>query len=367
MTSSDQPGTKAQQVNWPALLAPYMKPSSWRSSYQLVNTAVPFVLLWLVMLWCLRWSYLLTILLALPAAFLMVRLFIFQHDCGHHAFFKARRANDTLGFILGILTLVPYAYWKRTHAIHHSTSGNLDHRDFGDIDTLTVREYLALSKFKRFRYRLYRHPLVLLFVGPTYQFVLKQRYPSDIPRSWKREWAAVHGTNVALLGVIGIMTLTVGLDRFLLVQAPITLISASVGMFLFYVQHQYEHTYWRYREGWNYYDAGLKGSSHLVLPKWLQWCTGNIGLHHIHHVCSRIPNYYLQRCIDELPELQNAIKLRPRDSIKTLTRALWDEDERRLVPFREVRAIRARLAAAGGPAGLALRPTKPEVTPRAWR
>lgn len=367
MTSSDQPGTKAQQVNWPALLAPYMKPSSWRSSYQLVNTAVPFVLLWLVMLWCLRWSYLLTILLALPAAFLMVRLFIFQHDCGHHAFFKARRANDTLGFILGILTLVPYAYWKRTHAIHHSTSGNLDHRDFGDIDTLTVREYLALSKFKRFRYRLYRHPLVLLFVGPTYQFVLKQRYPSDIPRSWKREWAAVHGTNVALLGVIGIMTLTVGLDRFLLVQAPITLISASVGMFLFYVQHQYEHTYWRYREGWNYYDAGLQGSSHLVLPKWLQWCTGNIGLHHIHHVCSRIPNYYLQRCIDELPELQNAIKLRLRDSIKTLTRALWDEDERRLVPFREVRAIRARLAAAGGPAGLALRPTKPEVTPRAWR
>ncbi len=269
------PTVKAtMEIDWHNLLATYRRPSPWRSLFQLGNTVVPFVAIWLVMLWSLEYGYWITLLCALPAALLLMRLFILQHDCGHGSFFKSRRANDLLGFVLGVVTLVPYTYWRRTHAIHHATSGNLDMRNFGDIDTLTVKEYLGLSKLKRLRYRLYRHPVVMLLVGPTYQFIFKHRFPLDIPRSWKREWASVHRTNLALLLVVMTMWLTIGLPRFLLVQLPITLIAGSVGVFLFYVQHQYEHTYWRYREAWDYYDAGLLGSSHYVLPKVFQWFTG---------------------------------------------------------------------------------------------
>lgn len=350
-------------IDWNALLEPYKRPVVWRSVFQLVNTAVPFVTLWLVMLWSLSVSYWLTLALAVPTALLLVRLFILQHDCGHQAFFKSRRANDTLGFILGVVTLVPYHYWRRTHAIHHATSGNLDQRSFGDIDTLTVREFLGRSRFKRFLYRLYRHPLVMLAVGPTYQFVLKHRYPADTPRAWKQAWSSVHWTNLALLAIVTVMWLTVGIDRFLLIQVPITLISGSLGVFLFYVQHQYEDTYWRYQERWDYYAAGLEGSSHYVLPKVFQWFTGNIGLHHIHHVASRIPNYHLQRCYDENPELHQVTKLTFRSSVKTLWMTLWDEDQQRLVGFRDLKSIRKRFAARDGDEVAA----QPEAVPRAWR
>jgi omega-6 fatty acid desaturase (delta-12 desaturase) len=350
-------------IDWKALLEPYKRPVVWRSVFQLVDTAVPFVALWIVMLWSLSISYWLTLALAVPTALLLVRLFILQHDCGHQAFFKSRRANDTLGSILGVVTLVPYHYWRRTHAIHHATSGNLDQRSFGDIDTLTVREFLSLSKLKRLLYRLYRHPLVMLVVGPTYQFVIKHRYPADAPRAWKQAWSSVHRTNLGLLAVVTLMWLTVGIDRFLLVQVPITLISGSLGVFLFYVQHQYEDTYWRYRERWDYYAAGLEGSSHYVLPKVFQWFTGNIGLHHIHHVASRIPNYHLQRCYDENPELHEVTKLTFWNSVKTLWMVLWDEDERRLVRFRDLKAIRKRIAAGEGRETA----TKPDAVPRAWR
>jgi omega-6 fatty acid desaturase (delta-12 desaturase) len=351
-------------IDWNALLAPYKQPALWRSIYQIVDTAVPFVVLWVAMLWSLSVSYWLTLALSVPTALLVMRLFILQHDCGHQAFFKSKRANDTLGSILGVFTLVPYHYWRRTHAIHHATSGNLDQRSFGDIDTLTVREYLGLSKTKRLMYRMYRHPLVMTVIGPAYQFVFKHRYPADAPRSWKREWASVHYTNLGLLGVVAIMWLTIGIDRFLLVQVPVTVISGSLGVFLFYVQHQYEDTYWRYRERWDYYAAGLEGSSHYVLPKVLQWFTGNIGLHHIHHVASRIPNYYLQRCFDENPELHKVTQLRFWPSVKTLWMTLWDEDEQKLVGFRDLKTIRARLDAAEGEGVSA---TKPDAVPRTWR
>jgi omega-6 fatty acid desaturase (delta-12 desaturase) len=351
-------------IDWNELLAPYKRSTLWRSIYQIVDTAVPFVLLWVAMLWSLSVSYWLTLALSVPTALLVMRLFILQHDCGHQAFFKSKRANDILGSIIGVFTLVPYHYWRRTHAIHHATSGNLDQRSFGDIDTLTVREYLGLSKTKRLMYRMYRHPLVMTVIGPAYQFVFKHRYPADAPRSWKREWASVHYTNLGLLAVVTIMWLTIGIDRFLLVQVPVTVISGSLGVFLFYVQHQYEDTYWRYRERWDYYAAGLEGSSHYVLPKVLQWFTGNIGLHHIHHVASRIPNYYLQRCFDENPELQKVTELRFWPSIKTLWMTLWDEDEQRLVGFRDLKAIRSRLTTTDGEEVSA---TKPDVVPRTWR
>ncbi|MCZ6918250.1 MAG: fatty acid desaturase [Gemmatimonadetes bacterium] len=351
-------------IDWNAMLAPYRKASPWRSIFQLVNTGIPFLALWLLMLWSLSRGYWITLLLAVPSGLFLVRMFIIQHDCGHGSFFKSRRANDTLGFIIGVLTLVPYRYWRRTHAIHHATSGDLDHRTFGDIDTLTVREYLSRSKLTRLRYRLYRNPVIMLGLGPIYQFILKHRYPFDTPRSWKREWASIHRTNLALLVVVTIMWFTVGIDRFLLIQLPITLISGSLGVFLFYVQHQYEDTYWRYHEGWEYYAAGLQGSSHYVLPKVLQWLTGNIGIHHIHHVSSRIPNYRLQQALDENPELQQVTRLSVGASVRTLWMTLWDEDERRLVGFRDLKAIKQRIEAASP--GTGIEPGKPDAVPAPW-
>lgn len=324
------------------MLSPYKKSSVPRSLFQLVNTAVPFFLIWSLMLKTLEHGYWLTLLLSVPAAMFVVRLFILQHDCGHGSFFQSRRLNEAVGFTIGIITLVPYTYWRKTHAIHHATSGNLDERTFGDINTLTVREYLGLSPFRRFLYRLYRHPMIMLVIGPAYQFILKHRFPADAPRSWKREWSSVHATNLALLAIFGIMALTIGIKDFLLIQTPITLLAGSIGVFLFYMQHQYEDTYWRARREWDYFEAGLKGSSHFVLPKVFQWLTGNIGLHHIHHVDSRIPNYFLQKCFDENPALQNAIQLGFWQSVKTLWMTLWDEETRKLIGFKDLPKILER-------------------------
>lgn len=359
MTSTETTVGHAGAVDWNALLAPYRRPETWRAVFQIANTALPLAAVWLAMLWSLSVSYWLTLALAVPGALLVARMFMLQHDCGHGAFFKSQRVNNAVGFVIGVLTLVPYEYWRKTHAIHHATSGDLDHRSFGDIDTLTVREYLSRTPWKRLLYRFYRHPLVLLVVGPSWQFIIKHRFPADIPRAWKREWASVHWTNVALLGIVLLMAATIGLERFLLVQLPITLLAGSFGVYLFYVQHQYEDTYWRYREAWNYYAAGLEGSSHLVMPKWLQWFTANIGLHHIHHVASRIPNYHLQRCFDDLPEVRRVTTLTLGQSVRTLWLTLWDEDARRLIGFRDLRKRQ--------PVPMPVEPTKPEAVPKSWR
>jgi omega-6 fatty acid desaturase (delta-12 desaturase) len=345
------------------MLASYRQPVLWKSVVQLASTALLLGVLWFAMLWSLEVGYWLTLLLALPASLMLVRLFMLQHDCGHGSYFRSRRANNLIGSVLGVFTLVPYAYWRRTHSLHHAGSGNLDARGFGDIDTLTVREYLSLPPFKRLLYRLYRHPLVLLLVGPTWQFVLKHRLPLDIPRDWKREALGVQLSNLGLASVVALMWMTVGIERFLMVQLPITLLAGSIGVYLFYVQHQFEDTYWRYREAWNYYAAGLEGASHLVMPKPLQWATASIGLHHIHHVSSRIPNYHLQRCYDTHPELRQVTKLTLLQSVKTLWFTLWDEDERRLVGFRELRTIRQRLEGDGAD----VRPTRSAAIPRSWR
>ena len=348
------------------LLAPYRGPVLAKSLWQLTNSAALFAACWWLMLRGLEVGYWLTLLLAIPTAFMVTRLFMIQHDCGHGSFFKSVKTNTLLGSAIGVLTLIPYTYWRKTHAIHHASSGDLDGRDFGDIDTLTVREYLSRPRFKRFMYRLYRNPLVLLVIGPTWQFILKHRLPLDVPRSWKREWASVHLTNAGIAVTVAIMWWLVGIDRFLLVQLPVTLAAGAIGVYLFYVQHQYEDTYWRYREAWNYYASGLEGASHLMMPKFLQWCTANIGLHHIHHLASRIPNYRLQRCFDENPELQRATTLTLASSVRTLWLTLWDEDERRLVGFGELRRIRARLA-QGLQAGAAIVATKPQSVPVTWR
>ncbi|HTO72543.1 MAG TPA: fatty acid desaturase [Gemmatimonadales bacterium] len=358
--------SKIEAIDWNALLAPYREPSRWRSLWQLGTTALLLAGFWIASYLSLSIGYWLTLIVAVPAALMVVRLFMLQHDCGHGAFFPSQRMNNIAGSIMGIFTLVPYEYWRRTHSMHHATSGDLDRRNLGDIDTLTVREYLSRPLHKRILYRMYRNPLVLLLVGPAWQFILKHRLPLDIPRSWKREWFSVHYTNIGLAAVVTIMWLTLGIDKFLMVQLPITLIAGAIGVYLFYVQHQYEDTYWRYREAWNYFAAGLEGASHLKMNKVMQWCTANIGLHHIHHVSSRIPNYRLQRAFNENPALQKATTLTLPGSVKTLWLTLWDEDERRLVGFRDLKAIRERITREIG-AGVAIMASKPQAVPRNWQ
>ncbi len=306
---------------------------------QILTSAPPYFLFWYAAYRALSVSYWLTLALAVPAAAFLTRLFMIQHDCGHGSFFKSQKVADTVGFWIGVLTLTPYRYWRKTHAYHHAHSGDLDFRGFGDIDTLTVSEYYDKSFLGRLRYRTYRHPVVLLGLGGLYLFALKHRYPWDIPRRWKREWVSVWQTNAVLAAIVAFMWLTIGLKAFILVHLPILLYTVSAGVWLFYVQHQFEETYWHEHEKWSYFDAGLEGSSHLVLPRWLQWITASIGIHHIHHISARIPNYKLQECLDSIPEFQEVTKISMWDGIKTLRLSLWHEDTRRLVSFSEARRL----------------------------
>jgi len=333
----DDQKSDAGASHWKEVMAPFRGADTRRSAIQLAITVTGFIAGWTAMLLSLRVHYGLTLLLALPTAGFLMRLFMIQHDCGHGSYFHSKRARDIVGFCIGVLTLTPYQYWRRTHACHHAHSGNLDLRGFGDIDTLTVREYRARPLLSRLAYRLYRNPVVLLGIGPAFHFLIKHRYPWDVPRSWKQAWASVWWTNLCLLAIWVIMAFTIGLRSFLLVQAPVTLIVCGLGVWLFYVQHQFEDTYWYRHEDWDYFDAALHGSSHLVLPKWMQWLTASIGLHHVHHLNALIPNYRLQECLDSTPELQQATRITMADGWRLLRLALWDEDRRRLIGFNELR------------------------------
>jgi omega-6 fatty acid desaturase (delta-12 desaturase) len=331
---------------WNKLLAPYQKSSYGKAAFQLISTAALFAGGWVAMYFSLSVSYWLTLALAIPTSGLLIRLFIFQHDCGHGSFFPSRRANDSVGFVLGVLMLTPFYYWQRTHAIHHGTSGDLDRRSFGDIETLTVSEYLALSKFDRLKYRMYRNLFVLLAIGPAFQFLIKHRLPIDIPRSWKREWKSIMWTNFAVLIIVVVAWQLIGLKAFLMVQLPITLFAGAIGMWLFYVQHQFEDTYWKNHEEWDFHRAGIEGSSFYDLPAILHWFTGNIGFHHIHHLASRVPNYNLQRCYKELPELHEVTRLSVLESVKCAHLQLWNEELGKLISIRQL-----KLATAAGSQG----------------
>jgi acyl-lipid omega-6 desaturase (Delta-12 desaturase) len=330
-------------------LARYRAPDLRRSLWQLADTALPFAALWVAMLFFVGRAYWLTLLLAVPAAGLLIRLFIIQHDCGHGAFFRSARVSNALGFVLGVLTLTPYDYWRKVHAIHHATSGNLERRGFGDIDTLTVREYATRGRWRRLQYRLYRNPLVLFVVGPAFQFVIKHRLPTLVPRSWKRERRSIHRTNLALAGTVAVMALVVGLKPFLMVQLPISLLASSLGVWLFYIQHQFRETYWAHEAEWDYVAAGLRGSSYCALPPVLQWLTGNIGIHHIHHLDSRIPNYRLQQCLDENPALQQVTRLTIGYGLRCIFLKLWDEERAKLVGYRSVRRLERGTGGAAAP------------------
>lgn len=332
-------GNEASPERFKEITAPYRGAETWRSVVQLTLTVALFALFWIAAFLSLKVSYLLTLLFVIPTACFVVRLFMIQHDCGHGSYFKSRRARDTVGFWIGVLTLTPYKYWLRAHAHHHSHTGDLDFRGFGDIDTLTVREYLALSNREKFKYRMYRNPLIMFVLGPIFQFVIKHRYPWDIPPTWKNAWSSVWLTNAALVLVIVVMGQLVGYTNFFLVQVPTTFLACSIGLWLFYVQHQYEETYWHDHANWDFFDAALHGSSHLVLPAPLQWLTAYIGLHHVHHLNSQIPNYKLKDCLSANPELQCARKISMMDTWRLLNLALWDEENRRLISFRQYRKL----------------------------
>jgi omega-6 fatty acid desaturase (delta-12 desaturase) len=304
---------------------------------QLLNTGLPFLLLIAGLICGNRDHPLLTLPLVPPAAFLLVRLFIIQHDCGHGSFFASRRANDCLGRILGVLTLTPYVFWRTSHAIHHANSGKLDQRGVGDITMLTVREYRELSWSRRLLYRAYRHPIVLFGLGPFYMFVLKNRIPTVRLCGHKKVWGSIFGTDLALAAIVVLVLLTVGARAFMLAYLPVVLLAATVGIWMFYMQHQYERAYWATGSGWDFSAAALQGSSYYDLPVVLHWLTGFIGFHHIHHICSKIPNYNLRDCFNQTPELRCVRHLTFRDSLGCFRLTSWDEARQRLVSIPDIR------------------------------
>ena len=282
-------------------------------------------------------AYWMTLLLAIPAAGLLVRLFIFQHDCGHGSFFKTRAANDFLGRFISIFTLTPYGYWRRSHALHHATSGNLDRRGLGDVPTFTVAEYRAFSSVKKIGYRLFRNPIIMVGIGVPINFIVLQRIPFGQDVQDAGTVRSVMGLNLMLMAAFGIPMMLIGVAPVLKIYLPVIILAASIGGWLFYIQHQFSDTYWRRTEDWDFHEAAVLGSSYYELPKILQWFTGNIGLHHIHHLCSRIPNHRLVECFDAFPELSRLSKrITLRDSLKCWRFALWDEEKGAMVSFDEI-------------------------------
>jgi omega-6 fatty acid desaturase (delta-12 desaturase) len=324
--------------SWKEAVAKHQQPALRSSVWQLVNSLIPYLVLWGLMVWALNFSYWITLALALPAAGFLVRIFIIFHDCCHGSFFKSRRANHLLEFVTGVLTFSPYRQWGHLHALHHATAADLDRRGAGDIWTLTVQEYLEASRWKRLAYRLSRNPLVLFVLAPAYLFLVQNRFPSRAVG--RRQRRGVHWTNAALLAVVALMSLTIGIKAYLLVQLPILMIAATAGVWLFYVQHQFEGVYWERRQNWNFVEAALRGSSFYKLPRFLQWFTGNIGFHHIHHLSPAIPNYNLERCHRENRPLQAVTSVTLWSSMKALSFRLWDERQKRLVGFNRLRAVR---------------------------
>jgi acyl-lipid omega-6 desaturase (Delta-12 desaturase) len=322
----------AKEIN--SWLAPFRRADTRKAIGQLLNTLIPYIALWVLMYYSLRVSYLLTLLLAVPAAGFMTRLFIFFHDCGHNSFFPSTRLNRAVGFWLGVVVFTPSEHWWYEHAIHHATSGNLDKRGVGDVTTLTLDEYKKMSPLARFGYRLFRHPLVMFGLGPIYMFLITHRIPKPQLGS-KLVWNVIW-SNLALAGVITALSLWIGFKAYLLIQLPILWMAGAFGIWLFYIQHQYDGAYWRRTPDWNYIESALVGASYYRLPGVLQWFSGNIGFHHIHHLAPLVPNYLLDKAYNEL------IQLRPwtheidlRSSVHMAAKKLWDEEHREMVGFTQ--------------------------------
>ena len=326
-------------------LARYQRPSHKRSVLEIAITAAPLLALWGAALFAVSHGWWWGVAMTLPAAAFLVRLFMIQHDCGHAAFFRSRTANEWTGRLIGVFTMTPYDYWRRTHAIHHATSGNLDRRGLGALETMTVAEYMAKPALQRLGYRIYRNPLVIFLFGPAYMFVLQHRLPIGLMRQG-RAWLSVLGNSLGLALLVCVQLLLAGPRALLLVHLPIVIAAACVGVWLFYVQHQYEHAYWARQPAWNAEDAALKGSSHLILPPVLRWMTANIGAHHIHHLGSKIPFYRLPQVLKDHPRLNETSRLTLGEAFTSMRLALWDEARGRLVSFREAHRRRPEPIAA---------------------
>jgi len=321
---------------WQELTAGYQKPDTLRSVWQLANTVIPYLILWYLMYRSLEISYWLTLALTVLASGFLVRIFIIFHDCCHGSFFQSKRANRIVGFLTGVLTFTPYDRWRREHSAHHATSGDLDRRDLGgEIWTLTVDEYLASPLSTRLTYRLYRSPLVMLTIGPSFLFLVKHRFSNREAR--RRERHNVYATNVGVIAFIALLVALMGPRAYLMIQIPIMIVAGGAAVWLFYVQHQFEAVYWEHHDKWDYSRAALEGSSFYDLPRILHWFTGNIGYHHIHHLGPRIPNYLLRRCHEENPTLAPASPITLLSSLQSSRLRLWDEEHQRMVGFRYLR------------------------------
>lgn len=333
-------------MNWVRVLAKYREPNHFRSVFELLVSLVPFLALWALAWWALSISPWISLGIALFNGAFLVRIFIIQHDCGHGGFFRNRQLSNWVGRALGVLTLTPYDVWQRTHSLHHSSAGNLDRRGIGDIHTLTVAEYHQLSLTRRIIYRAYRHPIVLFGLGPLYLFLLQNRLPIGLMRSGWTYWTSAMGTNLSLAVALGVILYIAGPMPLLLIFLPTLFVAACIGMWLFYVQHQFEETHWNREQDWQLHDSALHGSSHYVLPAVLQWFSGNIGVHHVHHLYSRIPFYRLTEVLRDHAVLAQAQRLTLRQSFACVRLNLWDENARKLVSFSDARALRNGAAAA---------------------
>jgi omega-6 fatty acid desaturase (delta-12 desaturase) len=328
---------KVEKPGWYKETARFAQAETRTAIRQLLTTIIPYLLLLVLMVQTVRHGnpYWVTLTVAVAAAALFPRIFIFFHDCTHGSFLPSPRWNRTVGYLCGILTFTAFHDWRRSHAGHHITAGDLDRRGMGDITTMTVEEYLAAPRLKRLAYRLYRHPLILLGIGPLYYFLIRNRLPS--PGAKKIDFLSIIITNLALAAIIVTTSLTIGFNIYLKVQLPILFMASILGVWLFYVQHQFQGVYWARNKEWDPWRVAMEGASFYQLPKLLQWITGNIGFHHVHHVRPAIPNYRLQQCYDEIPELQAVKPITLLKSFGTLRLNLYDEQQRKLVSFRSLK------------------------------
>ena len=337
MTAVSQPKQKIDRSEWIKIVKRYQQSDNWHSNRQILNSVIPYLTLLVLMYISMQVSYWLTLALGLLNVGFITRIFIIQHDCGHNSFYKSKKANNIVGSIFGVITLTPYYLWRRNHAKHHATSGNLDSRGVGDVYTMTVAEYQEKSSWEKFKYRFYRHPITLFIIGPIAVFFISHRFALETKKSDKEERASVYFTNLALAVIIVGFGLLIGFKEFFMLVVPMYLITFSWGIYLFYVQHQFETVYWRHKPNWDYFEAAMKGASYFKLPKLLQWFSGNIGFHHIHHLSPKIPNYLLEAAYDENEILRDSNTLTFLSSIKTIPLRLWDEQRSRLISFKDYR------------------------------
>jgi omega-6 fatty acid desaturase (delta-12 desaturase) len=325
----------ADDRSWEKIVLKYAQPDLRKSIWQIINSLVPYILMWFLLYKSLVYPYWVTILLSLLASGFLIRIFIIFHDCGHGSFFRSRRANKIAGIMMGIMALTPYYSWHHQHSVHHATSGNLDKRGTGDVWTMTVTEYFNSSLGKRFLYRAFRNPFIMFTVGPVFTIIIKNRF--SVRKMSRQEKMNIYFTNIVIIFLAALVSLAIGLKAFLLIQVPIILISHSIGIWLFYIQHQFDDVTWERENDWNYRAAAFNGCSFLRLPGILQWFTGNIGFHHVHHLSSRIPNYKLEECHYENDIFKDVNPVPIFSTFKALYLSLWDETKHQLTSFRRIK------------------------------